>query len=53
MATNLTVKGQVTLPNVVSEATKIRPGDRVDVRAPTEGEAIIETKAVVKTPRPI
>jgi bifunctional DNA-binding transcriptional regulator/antitoxin component of YhaV-PrlF toxin-antitoxin module len=49
MATNLTVKGQVTLPNVVSEATKIRPGDRVDVRAPTEGEAIIETKAVVKT----
>ena len=37
LATNVTVKGQVTLPKAVREAAKIRPGDRVNVRVRPEG----------------
>jgi AbrB family looped-hinge helix DNA binding protein len=38
LATNVTVKGQVTLPKAVREAASIRPGDRVNVRVrPKEG----------------
>ena len=31
MATNVTVKGQVTLPKAIREAADIRHGDRVNV----------------------
>jgi antitoxin PrlF len=49
LATNVTVKGQVTLPKAVREAANIRPGDRVNVRARPEGGVIIEAEAAVKT----
>jgi antitoxin PrlF len=42
MATTVTVKGQVTLPKEVRDATGIRPGDRVDVRATGAGSVVIE-----------
>ena len=42
MATNVTVKGQVTLPKHVRDATGIKPGDRVEVRATAAGTVIIE-----------
>ena len=32
LATNVTVKGQVTLPKAVREGANIRPGDQVNVR---------------------
>jgi AbrB family looped-hinge helix DNA binding protein len=49
VATNVTVKGQVTLPKAVREAAKIRPGDRVNVRVRREGGVIIEAEAAVKS----
>jgi antitoxin PrlF len=49
LATNVTVKGQVTLPKAVREAANIRPGDRVNVRVRPEGGVIIEAEAAVKT----
>jgi antitoxin PrlF len=49
MATNVTVKGQVTLPKAVREAAGIRPGDRVNVRVRPEGGVIIEAEAAVKS----
>jgi AbrB family looped-hinge helix DNA binding protein len=49
LATNVTVKGQVTLPKAVREAAKIRPGDRVNVRVRPEGGVIIEAEAAVKS----
>jgi antitoxin PrlF len=49
LATNVTVKGQVTLPKAIREAANIRPGDRVNVRARPEGGVIIEAEAAVKT----
>ena len=42
MATNVTVKGQVTLPKAVREAAAIRPGDRVTIRARPEGGVIVD-----------
>ena len=42
MATTVTVKGQVTLPKEVRDATGIKPGDRVEVRATAAGGVIIE-----------
>jgi AbrB family looped-hinge helix DNA binding protein len=33
LPTNVTTKGQVTLPKKVREAAGIKPGDRVEVRA--------------------
>lgn len=42
MATTVTVKGQVTLPKTVRDATGIAPGDKVEVRATATGAVIIE-----------
>jgi AbrB family looped-hinge helix DNA binding protein len=41
MTTTITVKGQVTLPKSVREATGLRPGDQVEVRA-LGGSVIVE-----------
>jgi antitoxin PrlF len=49
LATNVTIKGQVTLPKAVREAAGIRPGDRVNVRVRPEGGVIIEAEAGVKS----
>jgi antitoxin PrlF len=49
LATNVTVKGQVTLPKAVGEAANIRPGDRVNVRVRPEGGVIIEAEAAAKS----
>jgi antitoxin PrlF len=49
LATNVTVKGQVTLPKAAREAARIRPGDRVTVRVRPEGGVIIEAEAAVKS----
>ena len=42
MGTTVTVKGQVTIPKNVREATGIKPGDMVEVRATAAGTVIIE-----------
>lgn len=44
LASNVTAKGQVTLPKAVREAANIRPGDRVTVRVRPEGGVIIEAE---------
>ena len=49
MATNVTVKGQVTLPKAVREAAGIRPRDRVTVRVRPEGGVIVEAEVAVKS----
>ena len=46
MGTNVTIKGQVTLPKAVRDAAGIRPGDRVSVRLRPEGGVIIEREAL-------
>jgi AbrB family looped-hinge helix DNA binding protein len=45
MPTTVTIKGQVTLPKQVRDATGIKPGDRVEVRATASGAVIIEKPA--------
>lgn len=42
MTTTVTVKGQVTIPKDVREATGINPGDTVEVRATASGGVYIE-----------
>jgi AbrB family looped-hinge helix DNA binding protein len=42
MATTVGAGGRVVLPKSVREASGIRPGDRVSVRARAEGGVIIE-----------
>lgn len=42
MSAKVTIKGQVTLPKAVREASGIRPGDRVVVRARPEGGVLVE-----------
>src|SRR5580658_5467095 len=49
LATNVTVKGQVTLPKAVRDAAGIRPGDRVEVRVRPEGGVIVEAVAALKS----
>jgi AbrB family looped-hinge helix DNA binding protein len=45
MATNVTVRGQVTLPKAMRDAAGIRPGDSVSVRLRPEGGIIVEREA--------
>lgn len=47
MTTTVTVKGQVTLPKRVRDASGIVPGDRVEVRATASGAIIIEKAGTV------
>jgi AbrB family looped-hinge helix DNA binding protein len=47
MSTTVTVKGQVTLPKRVRDASGIAPGDRVEVRATASGAVIIEKAGTV------
>ena len=47
MTTTVTVKGQVTLPKSVRDASGIAPGDEVDVRTNALGQVIIEKHGVV------
>lgn len=42
MTTTMTVKGQVTIPKEVREATGMKPGDKVTVRATASGGVYIE-----------
>jgi antitoxin PrlF len=51
MTTTVTVKGQVTLPKRVRDASGIAPGDRVDVRATASGAVIIEKAGTVSNYR--
>jgi AbrB family looped-hinge helix DNA binding protein len=51
LATNVTVKGQATLPKAVREAANIRPDDRVNVRVRPEGGVIIEADGPQRAPR--
>jgi antitoxin PrlF len=46
MTTTVTIKGQVTLPKSVRDATGIKPGDRVQVRATASGAVLIEKSGV-------
>jgi antitoxin PrlF len=41
MTTTITTKGQVTLPKAVRDATGLKPGDRVEVRATASGGVYI------------
>ena len=45
MASNVTMKGQVTLPNPARETAGSRPGGRVSDRVRPEGGAIVEAAA--------
>jgi antitoxin PrlF len=42
MTTNITVKGQVTLPKKVRDEVGLKPGDKVEVRATASGGVYIE-----------
>lgn len=42
MPTRVTVKGQITLPKKVRDATGIKPGDCVEVRASAAGTITVE-----------
>ena len=48
LASNVTMKGQVTLPSPAREIAGSRPGDRVSDRVRPEGGAIVETEAAVE-----
>lgn len=43
MTMKVSARGRVTLPKAVREAAGIRPGDRVNVRARSEGGVIVES----------
>jgi antitoxin PrlF len=47
MATTVTVKGQVTLPKSVRDASGIAPGDSVNVRTNALGQVIIEKQGAM------
>ena len=42
MATNLTVKGQVTIPKRIREALRLAPGDSVDFDVNQAGQVIVQ-----------
>jgi antitoxin PrlF len=48
LATNVTIKGQVTLPKSVRETAGIKPGDRVEVRPRAGGGVIVERVRTVR-----
>ena len=50
MATNMTVKGQVTIPKKVREALKLTPGSRVEFDVNPAGQVIVH-KAGAKPAR--
>jgi antitoxin PrlF len=41
MATNMTVKGQVTIPKKVRDALKLAPGDGVDFDVNRDGQVVV------------
>jgi AbrB family looped-hinge helix DNA binding protein len=42
MTTTITAKGQVTIPKHARDSAKLKPGDRVEVRATASGGVYIE-----------
>ncbi|NGY04063.1 AbrB/MazE/SpoVT family DNA-binding domain-containing protein [Solimonas terrae] len=54
MATNMTVKGQVTIPKKVRDALQLSPGDAVDFAVNADGHVVVhkaKTKAADKLDR--
>jgi AbrB family looped-hinge helix DNA binding protein len=51
--TNLTVKGQVTIPKDVRDALGLRPGEPVEIELRGEGEAVIRRGPVGAPPDPV
>lgn len=50
--TNLTSKGQVTIPKDVRDALGLRPGEPVEIELRGEGEAVIRRGPAQVTPDP-
>ncbi|MGE0385375.1 MAG: AbrB/MazE/SpoVT family DNA-binding domain-containing protein [Gammaproteobacteria bacterium] len=42
MTTNMTVKGQVTIPKKVREALRLSPGDGVDFAVNSDGQVVVK-----------
>lgn len=51
MATNLTVKGQVTIPKKVRDALRLVPGDGVEFLVSAAGEVVVRKAGRRERPR--